>query len=125
MAAAAGTGIAVAALVAAAISGPPFLSFSDLNPWIVVFAAASLTALMAVPFALDRALERARPGQGDKWEKAVALWGGLCLLVAAAGLGLILAGDGSASDLSHAAGVILAIEAGLAEVVFWVLLLGG
>ena len=114
------------ALIAAAGAGEPYLTFDDLNAWIVVFAAAAFGALMAAPFAIDRALDRAYPQEADHWEKAMAVWGGICALVTAAAALMVFGGDFSAAQhLADAAGVILLAEAGGALCVLGVWLVGG
>ena len=114
------------ALIAAAGAGEPYLTFDDLNVWIVVFAITAFGALMAAPFAIDRALDRAYPQEADHWEKAMAAWGGICALVTGAAALLVLGGDFSAAQhLADAAGVILLAEAGGALCVLGVWLVGG
>jgi hypothetical protein len=116
----------VLALVAAAGTGSPYLTFDDLNPWIVVFAFTAFGALMAAPFAIDRALDRVNPQEADHWEKAMAAWGGICLLVTAIAAVVVFGGDFSAArHLADAAGVILLVEAGGALCVLLVWLVGG
>ena len=125
---AAGAGIigSVLALLAAGASGEPYLTLDDLSPWIVVFAVTAFAALMAAPFAIDRMLDRADPSAADHWEKAMAAWGGICLLVTALAAVLVFGGDFSAArNLADAAGVILLAEAGAALCVLGVWLLGG
>ena len=125
---AAGFGLlaSVVALIAAAGAGSPYLTFDDLNPWIVVFAFAAFAALMAAPFAIDRALDRADPQEADHWEKALAVWGGLCLAITGVAAVLVFGGDFSAArHLADAAGVILLAEAGAALCVLLVWLVGG
>jgi hypothetical protein len=125
---AAGAGVvgSLLALLAAAGAGPPYLTFDDLSPWIVLFAVTAFAALMAAPFAIDRALDRVNPEEADHWEKAMAAWGGLCLVVVVAAALLVFGGDFSAADnLADAAGVILLTEAGAALCVLGVWLVGG
>ena len=126
VAAGAGVRASVLALIAAAGAGPPYLTLDDLNPWIVVFALAAFGALMAAPFAIDRALDRVNPGEADHWEKAMAAWGGICLVITTIAALFVFSGDFSAvRHLADAAGVILLIEAGAALCVLLVWLVGG
>ena len=114
------------ALIAAAGRGAPYLTFDDLSPWIVVFAITAFGALMAAPFAIDRALDRAYPEEADHWEKAMAAWGVICLIVTAVAALIVFGGDFSAArHLADAAGVILLVEAGGALCVLGVWLVGG
>lgn len=114
------------ALIAAGGAGPPYLTFDDLNPWIVVFAFTAFGALMAAPFAIDRALDRVKPQEADHWEKAMAAWGGICLVITAIAAMLVFGGDFSAArHLADAAAVILLAEAGAALCVLLVWLVGG
>jgi hypothetical protein len=116
----------VIALIAAAGAGAPYLTFDDLNPWIVVFAITAFGALMATPFAIDRALDRLHPQEADHWEKAMAAWGGICLLITAIAALMVFGGDFSAArHLADAAGVIGLVEAGSALCVLLVWLVGG
>ena len=125
---AAGLGLAasIISLIAARGAGPPYLTLDDLNVWIVVFAFAAFAALMAAPFAIDRGLDRAQPQEADHWEKAMAAWGGICLLITAAAAFIVFGGDFSAAqNLADAAALILLVEAGAALSVLGVWLLGG
>ena len=116
----------VLALFAAKGAGPPYLTFDDLNPWVVVFAVAAFGGLMAAPFAIDRTLDRINPPEADHWEKAMAAWGGICLVITTLAALLVFGGDFSAArHLADAAGVILLVEAGGALCVLLVWLVGG
>ena len=125
---AAGIGLlaSVLALIAAKGAGAPYLTFDDLNPWVVVFAVTAFASLMAAPFAIDRGLDRINPQEADHWEKAMAAWGGICLLITAGAALLVFGGDFSAAQhLADAAGVIVLVEAGAALCVLLVWLVGG
>ena len=125
---AAGIGLlaSVLALIAAGSAGAPYLTLDDLNPWIVVFAFTAFGALMATPFAIDRALDRVNPQEADHWEKAMAAWGGICLLITAVAALLVFGGDFSAArHLADAVGIVLLVEAGGALCVLLVWLVGG
>lgn len=107
---AAGLATALVSLALAGAAGPPYLSLSELNPWLVVFAIGLFAALFATPFAIH-----ARVGgllEADaRWERALLLWGAVALL--ALGLGL-LAGlpSGFGSDsLAGSAGLVVVVEA--------------
>lgn len=107
---AAGLATALVSLALAGAAGPPYLSLSELNPWLVVFAIGLFAALFATPFAIH-----ARVGgllEADaRWERALLLWGAVAL--AALGLGL-LAGlpSGFGSDsLAGSAGLVAVVEA--------------
>lgn len=107
---AAGLATALVSLALAGAAGPPYLSLSELNPWLVVFAIGLFAALFATPFAIH-----ARVGgllEADaRWERALLLWGAVAL--AALGLGL-LAGlpSGFGSDsLAGSAGLVVVVEA--------------
>ena len=50
--------VAALSLVLAAIAGPPYLGLSGINGWMIVFAAALLAALIAIPFVLEARLRR-------------------------------------------------------------------
>ena len=116
----------ILALIAARGAGAPYLTFDDLNPWVVVFAITAFGALMAAPFAIDRGLDRLNPDEADHWEKAMAAWGGICALITGISALLIFGGDFSAArHLADAAGVILLVEAGAALCVLLVWLVGG
>lgn len=104
--------MAAVALGLAAARGAPYLSLSELNPWLAVFAIGLFAAIFAAPFAIH-----ARVGgslEDDvRWERAVLLWGvvaAVCL-----GLGLLVglpSGFGSDS-LAGSAGLVIVVEAGL------------
>jgi hypothetical protein len=116
----------ILALIAAKGAGAPYLTFDDLNLWVVVFAITAFGALMAAPFAIDRGLDRLNPQEADHWEKAMAAWGGICALLTATAAILVFGGDFSAArHLADAAGVILLIEAGAAVCVLLIWLVGG
>ena len=114
------------ALIAARSAGAPYLTFDDLNVWIVVFAVTAFGALMALPFAIDRGLDRLNPEEADHWEKAMAAWGAICAVITGIAALIVFGGDFSAAQhLADAVGVILLVEAGGALCVLGVWLLGG
>ena len=63
--------VAALSLVLAAIAGPPYLGLAGINGWMIVFAAALLAALIAIPFVLEARLrgvplrQRCPLGPGD------------------------------------------------------------
>jgi hypothetical protein len=121
----AATLLAVAALVLAAASGPPYLGSGGVNGWIVVFAGALFAALLVVPFAIERRLRASHPKDDARWDRAVPLWGAVALAVLVAGA-LVGAGGGFAGDsLAGSAGLVMTIEAGLVVVALGAVLLSG
>ena len=116
--------IALVSLLLAALSGGPYLDISSLNGWVALFAVASFAALFSVPFAAEQLLRATHPERDEHWERAIVIWGGVATAALALGVALIAAGgfDPGAS-LADAAGLLLAIEAGMvvATLVFWVL----
>ena len=48
--------VAALSLVLAAVAGPPYLGLEGINGWMIVFVAALLAALIAIPFALEDAV---------------------------------------------------------------------
>jgi hypothetical protein len=119
-------GVAIAALALAALKGAPYLDLSSLNVWVAVFAVAAFGALFSVPFALERLLVAARPERTERWERAMLLWGLVALVAIIAGGLLIAAGGFSPSEsLPDAAGLLLAVEAGMVVVTLVVWLLSG
>lgn len=122
----AATGLAIAALILAAVKGAPYLDLSSLNGWLAMFAAAAFAALFAVPFAAERALRAARPGTAERWEPAMLVWGGVALAALLLGALLIAAGGFSPADsLADAAGLLIVIEAGLVVLTLGVWMLSG
>ena len=118
------TGLAIAFLILAALKGAPFLDLSSLNVWLALFAVAALGALFAVPFATERTLRAARPDSSEHWEPAMLVWGGAAVAALLVGVLLIWAGGFSPADsLADAAGLVIAVEAGLvaATLAVWVL----
>jgi hypothetical protein len=124
LALAASTGLAIAALVLAAVKGAPYLDLSALNGWLALFAGAAFGALFSVPFAAERVLKEARPESAERWEPALMIWGGVAFAALLLG-GLLIAAGGfaPADSLADAAGLLLVIEAGLvaATLAVWAL----
>lgn len=104
--------MAVVAIGLAAARGAPYLSLSELNPWLVVFAIGLFAAIFAAPFAIHARVGGA-PEDDVRWERAVLLWG--LIAIACFGLGLLSglpSGFGSDS-LAGSAGLVIMVEAGL------------
>jgi hypothetical protein len=117
-------GLAVAGLsvVLAAVTGAPYLSLDELNPWLAVFAVGLFAALFATPFAIHRGLGGLLEAD-VRWERALLWWGVLSLGVL--GLGLLCGlPSGFASDsLAGSIGLVAVAEAllVLATLVVWLL----
>jgi hypothetical protein len=117
-------GLAVAGLsvVLAAVTGAPYLSLDELNPWLAVFAVGLFAALFATPFAIHRGLGGLLEADA-RWERALLWWGVLSLGVL--GLGLLCGlPSGFASDsLAGSIGLVAVAEAllVLATLVVWLL----
>lgn len=117
-----GGGVAGLSVLLAAAAGEPYLDSDGVNPWIVVFAAGLMAALVAFPFGFEVLLRERYPDRDKRWEASLVVWG----LVAGA---LLVAGWTAGFDtstLGGAVGLILVIESGLivGTVIVW-LLTGG
>ena len=119
----AGLGCAFVSLLAAAITGPPYLSLKDVNPWIVVFAIALFAALFAIPFLLERLMRQSRPDSEKRWERALLLWGAATLGIAALAALVGAAGSFSSDSLAGTFGVVVIGEAVivLGTLIVWML----
>lgn len=109
-------GVVVAAIGAIGVAGgaQPHLSFSELDPWLVVFALGTLVALGAAPYAIfDR--HSGIEDEDERWDRALTVWGGCALL---AGLGFIVVGLIGGFDPASAAGSIALVGAGACALVF-------
>jgi hypothetical protein len=80
-----GAAVAVASIPVAGVAGPPYLSLSDLSPWLVVYAIGLFTALFATPFAIHATLGGQLEADA-RWERALVLWGAVALVALALGL---------------------------------------
>jgi hypothetical protein len=120
-----GLSVALAALVLAAVTGPPYLSGGGVNGWIVLFAAGLFAALLAAPFLVERLLRRALPDRDQRWDRAVPIWGGIALAVLALGVLAGAAGGFAGDSLSGSAGLLATIEAGIVVVALLFVLLSG
>jgi hypothetical protein len=121
----AGISVALAALVLAAVTGPPYLSGGAVNGWIVLFAAGLFAALLGVPFLVERLLRDALPDRDRRWDRVVPVWGAVALAVLVLGLLGGAAGGFGADSLVGSAGLLAAIEAGLVVVALIFVLLSG
>ncbi len=109
-------GVAVAAIGAVGVAAgqEPHLSFSALDPWLVVFALGALVALGAAPYAIfDR--HAGIEDEDERWDRALTVWGGCALL---AGLGFIALGLIGGFDPATASGSIALVGAGACALVF-------
>ena len=106
----------VSALLAGA-TGEPYLEADGVNPWLVVFAAGLIAALLAFPFGLEVWLRERNPDRDKRWETSLVIWG----LVAGALLAVGLVAGFDTSTLGGAIGLILVIESALVAgtVVVW------
>jgi hypothetical protein len=107
------SGIAAAALIFAAVKGPPYLEISSLNGWVALFGLAAFAAMFSVPFAANRILS-ARSTEDERWEGAMLVWGAVALAGLLLGVVLIsVGGFAPGHSLADAAGLLIVIEAGL------------
>lgn len=100
--------VAALSLVLAAISGPSYLGLSGVNGWMIVFVAALLAALIAVPFALEARLRGAYADSDARWDRAIPLWGAIALVVTVAGALIGASGDFAGDSLAGSAGLLAA-----------------
>jgi hypothetical protein len=117
--------VGIASLALAAVSGPPYLSTGDVNGWIIVFAAALLAALLALPFAIEARLRGSHPDSDARWDRAVPIWGGIALIVTAMGALIGTAGGFAGDSLAGSAGLIVAGAGGLVLIAVLSVLLSG
>jgi hypothetical protein len=89
----------------AAATGPPYLSLSGLNPWLVVFAVGLFAALFAAPFLIHASLGGWLEDDA-RWERALLWWGAACLLALVLGVAL---GAGSGFGADSLAGSLAAV----------------
>ena len=117
-----GAATALLSVLFAAAAGEPYLEAEGVNPWIVVFAAGLMAALIAFPFGFEVRLRERYPDRDKRWEASLVVWG----LVAGALLAAGLAAGFDTATLGGAVGLILVIESALVvgTVVVW-LLAGG
>jgi hypothetical protein len=117
--------VAAVALALAAVSGPPYLGLGGVNGWLVVFAAALFTALMATPFLIEARLRGAYADSDARWDRAVPAWGGIALLLVGVGAVIGLAGGFAGDSLAGSAGLIMAGAGGLVLIAVASVLLSG
>lgn len=120
-----GTGVAALSLVLAAIAGPPYLGLSGINGWMIVFAAALLAALIAVPFVLEARLRGSHADSDARWDRAIPMWGGIALVVTVVGALIGASGDFASDSLAGSAGLIAAGAGGLVLIAVATALLSG
>jgi len=120
-----GTGVAALSLVLAAIAGPPYVGLDGINGWMIVFAAALLAALIAVPFALEARLRESHPDSDARWDRAIPAWGGIALVVTVVGALIGASGDFAGDSLAGSAGLLAAGAGGLVLIAVATALLSG
>lgn len=120
-----GTGVAALALVLAAVAGPPYLGLSGINGWMIVFAAALLAALIAIPFALEARLRASHTDSDARWDRAIPIWGGIALVVTIVGALIGASGDFAGDSLAGSAGLLAAGAGGLVLIAVATALLSG
>jgi hypothetical protein len=110
-----GIGLLVAALslVFAAVAGPPYLGLSEINGWIIVFAAALLAALIAIPFVIEARLRGSHSDSDARWDRAIPIWGGIALVVTVVGALIGASGNFAGDSLAGSAGLVAAGAGGL------------
>ncbi|MCB1009782.1 MAG: hypothetical protein KDB94_12930 [Acidobacteria bacterium] len=109
-------GAVVAAIGALGVASgeEPHLSFSDLDPWLVVFALGTLVMLGAAPYAIfDR--HSGIENEDERWDRALAVWGGFSVLT---GLAFLALGALGSFAPSSASGAIAWVGAGCCGLVF-------
>jgi len=114
-----GTATAVLSILLAGAAGAPYLEADGVNPWLVVFAAGLLSALIAFPFGLEVRLRERYPDRDKRWETSLVAWGLAAGALFAAGL----AAGFDTATLGGSVGLILVIESGLVvgTVVVWLI----
>jgi hypothetical protein len=114
-----GGATAIVSVLLAAAAGEPYLEADGVNPWIVVFAAGLMAALVAFPFGFEVRLRERYLDRDKRWEAALVVWG----LLAGALLATGLAAGFDTGTLGGAIGLILTIESALVvgTVVVWLL----
>jgi hypothetical protein len=114
-----GGATAVLSVLFAAATGEPYLEADGVNPWIVVFAAGLMAALIAFPFGFEVRLRERYPDRDKRWEASLVVWGLSAGVLLAAGL---VAGFDTGT-LGGAVGLILVIESAMVvgTVAVWLL----
>ena len=118
----AGAATAFVSIPLAAAGGAPYLSLSELSPWLVTFSIGLFAALFATPFAIHGRLGGLLEADA-RWERALLLWGAVSLGLLAAGALLGLAGDFGSDSLAGSLGLVCVVESGLvlATLIAWLL----
>ena len=114
-------GVLVAAVGALGVASgdEPHLSFGELDPWLVVFALGTLVMLGAAPYAIfDR--HSGIEDEDERWDRALAVWGGFSVLT---GLAFLALGALGSFAPSSASGAIAWVGAGCCGLVFGTLAL--
>jgi uncharacterized membrane protein len=117
--------VAALSLVLAAIAGPPYLGLDGINGWMIVFVAALLAALIAIPFALEARLRDSHPDSDARWDRAIPAWGGIALVVTALGALIGASGDFAGDSLAGSAGLLGAGAGGLVLIAVATAMLSG
>jgi hypothetical protein len=112
-------------LVLAAITGPPYLGSGGVNGWLIGFAVALFVVLLTIPFAVERRLRSGHLDADARWDRAVPAWGGVALLVTAAGIAFGIAGGFAGDSLAGSAGLVMTVAGGLVLVAVLLMLLAG
>jgi hypothetical protein len=94
----------------AGATGPPYLSLSALNPWLVVYAIGLFGALFATPFLIHARLGGALEADA-RWERALLLWGAVALAALALGLVAGLPSGFASDSLAGSLGAVTVGEA--------------
>lgn len=117
--------VAALSLVLAAIAGPPYLGLEGINGWMIVFAAALLSALIAIPFVIEARLRGSHSDSDARWDRAIPTWGGIALVVTILGALIGASGDFAGDSLAGSAGLVLAGAGGLVLIAVATALLSG
>jgi membrane protease YdiL (CAAX protease family) len=117
--------VAALSLVLAAIAGPPYLGLSGINGWMIVFAAALLAVLIAIPFVLEARLRGYHCDSDARWDRAIPAWGGIALIVTVVGALIGASGDFAGDSLAGSAGLLAAGAGGLVLIAVATALLSG
>lgn len=105
--------VALVGLTGTLLSDGPYLSFSALSAWIVLWTVGLFALLLLAPALLHRRMP-ARDGDGDRrWELTVVAWGAGAL-AAGAGFAAIAAAEGFATGSALGALALVGLaESGL------------
>jgi hypothetical protein len=117
--------VAALSLVLAAIAGPPYLGLEGINGWMIVFVAALLAALIAIPVALEARLRGSYSDSDARWDRAIPIWGGIALVVTVVGALIGASGDFAGDSLAGSAGLLASGAGGLVLIAVATALLSG